>query len=358
MTGWIFNVDKSLRYQPEYAVAINLDDFLKEFPSLRSLVCILLDELFHRFNPSIENINLLKPYPLQRLVMDESFKIQGPHPTYEEWYEMNFFSYKSLKHLYLNTISGTCLEFLSKLPNLTMLSCYYFDLSVQTWPEIENFKPPVIGSVTHFIVRRDDICLFVFHLLPKMFPQLQNFEMGHFPCADDHFFDESIDLQRVHLWNFRSLVSISLFIADGTFPVTLYSLKRLDSLKNLVIELYEMTVDHKRVLKMIDREDSILPAFKLELFRLEAHEPDSEFDSFYETELLPKVLLFETLDVCIISSYHKRKTVPKGLRDVVKSHTSLKYGLYGDQVLRYPDSNHEMISKHKWCRPRLHFSEV
>ena len=133
-------------------------------------------------------------------------------------------------------------------------------------------------------------------------------------------------------------------------------LKTLYCFKQLFLNIRELRKAGEEQLKKFEGDSSI-PAFSLELFRLEVKKPDSEFDSFYEAELFPNVLLFETLDVCILFSYHKRKTVPEGLRDVVMSHPNLKYGRYGDQVLRYPDSNHEVISKHKWCRPRLFLAD-
>ena len=62
-----------------------------------------------------------------------------------------------------------------------------------------------------------------------------------------------------------------------------------------------MKLKHENVMKIFDT-DTVEPRFNLEVLRLETREPDPELDEVYAAKYLADVLMFDTLDVCILSS--------------------------------------------------------
>ena len=303
------------------------------------------EETYGSLHPSIKEPECVRQYALHSIVMENSHYFMGPEPEFREWYAMNFFEYESLEHIHLDVLDFDHLVFLSKLPNLVSLSCDVVDYSCWYLRGKERCHPFVLENVASLVVGKVSIQSETFVLLSKLCPNLKVFRtlFGYVWSLE----------QRLLQCSFRNLCSLVIFLGNLEFSDHLPILKFLRSLKNLVIEMVKMKKEVKSLLTILNRGESSLESFDLELFRLESWSNDSEFDFFYETELFPCVQQFETLKVCIISSYHEKQLVPDSMTEAVSSHPSLKYVRYGHQVIRYPESNHEIASKLEWCRPIL-----
>ena len=332
-----------------------MEDFLRKLPKLQSISIISTVDLkiSHRRIQQNQVTGIWSWKSLKQFIPKDRVFLVNWDYFRVELCALSFSYHKSVTHVSFNKLDPDDLHILSGLPSLTSLCCLrlnlekgsaYYDLETET---------PVFNKVASLVIRcaldyRDQS-----YFLPKMFPRLQTYETL---IKDKEDKLEIITTQRTQWWTFQNLASVSIFLYNTNFSDHLCSLKILSCLKNLCIEVFNMNVELQSVMKIFDRSDVIKPEFNLELLRLETQRADRELDEEYSEKLLPNVLQFETLDVCILSSYHNRKLVPEKMKNAVRNHERLKYFRFGDQVLRYPESNKGLESKHKWCKSRLYLS--
>ena len=306
-------------------------------------------------DPSIVFLTALRHHPLQHLCLDDVFSSRNKECWYFTLRNLNAIdNYENLKHVSFDILEARDLYRLAKLPRLTSLACSKFMLEFETdYSNLDEYDPPVFNKVLSVVIRHAFDYRRQSFFMPKMFPNLETYETCFTPHKDVF---EGMKLESLRWWTFRTLASVSIFLQKTDFSEHLCSLKALASLKNLSIESVDMKTDYTSVLKIFDREGTVDPMFNLELLRLESQNPDYEVDVPYTTKLLPDVLLFQTLKVLIISSYHTRQQVPEHMQSLVNCHSGLLYVTFGCQILRRPNNNKDLLEKHKWCRPRLYLS--